>query len=305
MHRFQILAPAAADRPTTVLYNCRTTVDKLVEHIRATGAIDQLTFGQKRDPCSSFFKKVMSTFSRAVHVDVNIGVTLSVNPPGLTPDAGSDAGSDDGSVDGRNQRHTSEVRSLWAKSDGSVIKQIDPETLEPLGIATQEVLHPDLTGTLSASHAKSDPYTGDVFNYNLEIGARATYRVFRVSGETGETDILATITDTEAAYLHSIMITRNHVVLCVWGGQYAYYGLKILVEKNTLDALAPFDPTKPARWYVIDKDGGGVVATYTSDPFFCFHTVNAWEELSESSEEPDAVDIIAELVAYENIDVLK
>ena len=295
-----------------VLYNSRTTVDKLLEHIRATGAIDQFTFGQKRDPCSSFFKKVMSTFTRASNIDGNIGVTLSVNPPGLTPDASSD----DGSVDGQDQRHASDVRSLWAKTDSALFKQIDPETLEPLGIATQDVLHPDLTGPLSAAHAKSDPHTGDIFNYNLEMGAQATYRVFRVSADTGETDILATITDAEAAYLHSLMITRNHVVLCVWGGRYAYHGLKMLVEKNILDALAPFDPTKPAKWYVIDKggggDGGGLVATYTSDPFFCFHTVNAWEEPSESesesvseSDDPDAIDIVAELVAYENVDVLK
>ena len=41
-----------------------------------------------------------------------------------------------------------------------------------------------------------------------------------------------------------------------------------------------FNDTEPAKWYVIDKvpssEGGkGLLATYESDPFFGFHSVNA------------------------------
>jgi len=226
----------------------------------------------------------------------NVGVTLSVNPPGL-----KDIDTSEGAKKGG---HASGIQSLWAKSDGARVREIDPETLEPMGVVTQTVLHPELTGSLSAAHAKSDPVTGDVFNYNLALGRPTTYKIFRVSADTGRTDILATITDAPGAYLHSSLITENYFILCVWGGRFSWGGAKILWEMNMLDAIAPFDPSEKALWYIVDrKHGKGVVAKYESDPFFCFHTINAWEEPSPS--DPSQIDVIADLSTYKNFDLLK
>ena len=295
-HRFQIIQ---SDSSTRVIYSSRQSVDPLIENIRKTGKLNRLSFGQKRDPCVSFFKKVMSMFipdPEAPLDQPNIGVTLSVNPPGLN-DVDTSGGKKKGG-------HASGIQSLWAKSDSAQVREINPETLEPMGLATQTVLHPELIGSLSAAHAKSDPVTGDVFNYNLAVGREQTYRIFRVSAATGKTDILATITDAPAAYLHSSLITENYFILCIWGGQYSWGGAKILWEKNMLDAIAPFDPSKKASWYVVDrKHGKGVVAKYECDPFFCFHTINAWEE--PCSSDPSQIDIIADLSIYKNLDVLK
>ncbi|KAI9823387.1 MAG: hypothetical protein M1826_007743 [Phylliscum demangeonii] len=297
VHRFQILPPDSAHGFTRVRYNSRTTVDGLLETIRTTGKLDQFTFGQKRDPCESYFRKVMSSFRLSGPVDTNIAVTISADLPGYPDPRPSGAGHAKGTG------HGSCVRTLSAKTDLSFIKQLDPETLEPLGIAKQDVLHPALVGVLSAAHAKSDPLTGDIFNYNLDLGRRPVYRIFRVSAGTGQTDILATIDDAPGAYMHSMMLTPRYVVLCVWNAHYAWGGAKILWERNILDSLQPFDGSKPARWYVVDRHGGGgVAATYDSDPFFCFHTINAWEEEGAGSDE---VDVVVDLCMYENLDVLK
>jgi torulene dioxygenase len=316
VHRFQIVAPATSGSCTKVLYNSRGNVDKIIEHIRKTGSLQQFTFGQKRDPCQSLFKKVMTVFTLPQNVDSNIGVTLSVNLPGFE--------SVDGSASGTANKHASGIQNLWAKTDASVLKRLDPETLEPIGVARQTVLHSDLTGQFSAAHAKTDPETGDVFNYNLRVGGAAVYRVFRVSASTGKTTVLAKITDAEGAYLHSLAISRNYVILCVWSAHYAYSGMKFVWERNVLDSMAPFSPSKPAKWYVIDKNGAGVVARYESEPFFCFHTINAWEEPrrqqqqagavaeaeAEAEAEADAsasddVDLFVDVGAYENMDILK
>lgn len=234
--------------------------------------------------------------AKAPEDQVNVGVTLSVNSPGLR-DVDTSKGKKKGG-------HASGIRSLWVKTDSAQVREIEPETLEPMGLATQAVLHPEPTGDFSAAHAKSDPVTADVFNYNLVLGREQIYRIFRVSAATGKTDILATITDAPAAYLHSSLITENYFILCVWGGHYSWGGAKILWEKNMLDAIAPFDSSKKALWYVVDrKHGKGVIAKYECDPFFCFHTVNAWEEPSPS--DPSQIDIIADLSIYKNLDVLK
>lgn len=293
-HRFQIIQTGSSTR---VIYNSRRSVDPLIERIRETGNMAGFTFGQKRDPCVNFFKKVMSMFIPAPPPEqFNIGVTLSINPPGL---------SDPQTAEGqKHAAHGSGIHTLLAKTDATILRHIGPETLEPKGVVSQVVLHPDLTGNMSAAHTKSDPVTGDIFNYNLALGRRPIYRVFRVSAATGQTEILATISDAPPAYLHSSLLTENYFILCIWNSHFARGGMKILWERNILDAISHFDPTKKALWYVIDrKHGKGVVAKYESDPFFCFHTVNAWEEPSPT--DPSHTDIVADLSIYKNLDVLK
>lgn len=294
VHRFQIDFPDQ-DGVAKVQYRSRRTVDEYLEIVRKTGKIDGITFASKHDPCESFFKKVMSIFhSTHTRSTQNVGVTLSINMPG----GGYVKNPEKPSLNG----HTNHIETLHAKSDNLLLKKINPETLEPQGIATQKVLHPDLKGPMSAAHAKSDPDTGDIFNFNLDFGYKGTYRIFRTSANTGETDILATF-HGQPAYIHSLFLTENHVILCVWNSHITWGGLSILYNKNVADAIAPFDPNSKATWYVIDRTRGkGLVATYESDPFFCFHTVNAWEEPNEIN--PKKTDIIAELSMFENTDVI-
>jgi torulene dioxygenase len=297
VHRFNIIPDGA--NSSKVTYNSRGNVDKLIESIKKTGTLKGFSFAQKKDPCQSLFAKVMSTFEAAATPkrssdpsEANIGVTLSVNMPGLSsPDASSPA-----------NRHASGIQTLWAKTDASRFKQLDPETLEPVGIALQASLHPSLTGPLSAAHAKSDPKTGDIYNFNLDFGRHPTYRVFHTSASTGKTDILATFSG-KPAYLHSLFLSQDHVILCVWNSHIKTGGASILYNQNILDSISHFDASQPAIWYVIDRrHGNGLVATYESPAFYCFHTINAWAEQSPS--DASKTDIVCELTAYANLDVL-
>ena len=295
VHRFEMSFDEDSQH-MEVHYNSRLICEEHIEQMRETGKLPSLTFGNKRDPCESFFQKAQSSFKAALaHSSSspssdNIGVTVSVDMPG-NPGAP------------RKTSNDKSVQTLHTKTDAALYQAIDPETLEPIGIAQQKVLHPELKGPLSASHAKSDPETGDVFNFNLDLGPRPVYKIFQVSAATGKTKILATIY-AAPAYLHSLFITADHVILCVWNSFFGRSGASILWEQNILDAISPFNDSKPANWYVIDrKHDRGLLATYESPAFFCFHTINAWTEPSPT--EPEKVDIIADLSAYENLDVLK
>jgi torulene dioxygenase len=222
----------------------------------------------------------------------NIGVTLSVNMPGLSAKEESNAAT----------KHASGIQTLWAKTDASAFKKLDPETLEPIGLASQATLHPSLKGPLSAAHAKSDPETGDIYNYNLDFGRASVYRIFHTSASTGQTEILATFPG-RPAYLHSLFLTKDHVILCVWNSFIKAGGVSVIYNMNILDSIAAFDESIPATWYVIDRrQGKGLLATYESPAFFCFHTVNAWTEPSPSN--PEKTDVVCELHAYPNLDVL-
>ena len=306
VHRFQILPPTEGTLSTRVLYNSRRTVDGLVENVRKTGRLDGFSFGQKRDPCQTFFKKLMSAFvsSTPAHepsagrADTrNVGVTLSLNAPGLSPPASQAVAS--------GREPNSGIGTLINKTDASVYQLLDPETLEPVGVADQTILNPKLIGPFSGAHAKTCPVTGEVFNYNLDVAKESAYRVFCASPSTGKTTILATITDAPAAYIHSLFLTGNYVILCVWGSHYAYRGMTLIYHKNILESISATDPKKPCRWYVIDRTSArrGVLATYHSRAFYSFHTINAYEEPSPTV--PGQIDIICDLACYDDVSVLK
>ncbi|KAL4877342.1 carotenoid oxygenase [Aspergillus karnatakaensis] len=286
VHRFE-LVPQFTTGTCKVLYNSRGQVDALVEEARKSGTLKGMTFGQKRDPCESIFRKVKSIFHAPFSSKdpglVNAGVTLHANAPGVPEIL-------------RARPDGSRFRSLTSLTDANVLKHIDPETLEPIGVTRQSDLHSDLKGPLSCAHAEFDTATGDAYNYNLDIGRYATYRIFRTSAQTGQTEIIATITgpDVKAAYLHSFFLSTDYVILCIWPALYGAGGLKLLWERNIADALH-FDHNVQARWYVVDRlHGKGVVATYVSPAFFSFHTVNAWQETSHDA----STDVICDIIQY-------
>ncbi|KAJ5914059.1 Carotenoid oxygenase [Penicillium tannophilum] len=288
-HRFQIIV-SQDDCSVRVLYNSRFSTDALIEKVRKEGYM--MGFGDKRDPCKEVFNKVQTEYvPPSIPSEKNIGVTLSINMPGL--DTPSEEDSAERWSDSKG------IRTLYAKTDSSAFKKLDPETLEPIGLASQENLHPDLAGPMSASHPRSDPLTGDVFNFNLTPGPVSIYRVFHVSAATGKTSILATFPGTPA-YIHSLNITEDFVLLCVWN---SHVKLDEVGKGSFKDTIMPVDPTQPATWYVVDrKHGKGLVATYESPAFFCFHTINAFQE--QSKDDPSKIDIVADLVRMESSDFL-
>ncbi len=293
VHRFQIHAPTR-NEPVRVSYNSRSSCDGVLERIKRTGKDEGYTFGAKYDLCTSYFQKVQGLFKPAPQVkepdQTNISVTLSANFPGLNTTGGR--------LDrapGKNK-----IISLCNKTDTLSFQMLDAQTLEPIGMAQQTSLHPSLKGPSSATHAKSDPTTGDVYNYNLEYGRKGTYRVFKVSASTGKTFILATIS-ADASYLHSLFLTDNYVIICVWNAFFSLGGVPIFYHKNVVDSLAKYDGTRPATWYVVDRipveaGGEGLIATYESDPFFAFHAINAYEV---SGDQAGQTDIIADVIAYD------
>jgi torulene dioxygenase len=286
VHRFQLISTPSG---CTVLYNSRRQVDDLLEIVRKTGKLDGISFGQKREPCTSFFAKLKSVFEpqRSGNPQLeNVGVTIALNAPGLSS--------------------SSEKRRnvLTTFTDTSATKHLDPTTLKPIGVASQTILHPALKGQLSAAHAAQCPLTGDTYNYNLAFGVAVTYRIFHTSASTHETSILATIsgTDIKPAYVHSLFLTASFVILAIWPSYIAAGGAKILWERNLLDAIASFDPTNPIVWLVIDRHHGrGLVSKFTSPAAFAFHSINAFEEPSLDAA---TTEVFCDVVQYHNLDIL-
>lgn len=129
--------------------------------------------------------------------------------------------------------------------------------------------------------------------------------MFKVSASTGETDILATLAGPgiRGAYLHSFFLSEDFAILCIWNSHLVLGGAAILWRMNVLDTISEFDPSTPAKWFVIDRHNGkGLVAEFESPAFFAFHTVNAWQKPRKVDE--DAFEIICSVIQYPNLDIM-
>ncbi|KZT39002.1 hypothetical protein SISSUDRAFT_1020819 [Sistotremastrum suecicum HHB10207 ss-3] len=262
-HRFEI-------KDGAVFYRSRDGADALEEQIKKSGRYPGVTFAQRPDPCERIWRKFFTLFEPAYN--------MSGDPrgfsAGVTPVLGH-------SWDGRKE---SRVTML---TDVNVAQVVDPETLEPQALFSYANLHPDLKGPLSASHSCRDG--NDWYNYNLDIGVGVTYRVFRYDN-TGRAEILASITDAPPAHIHSLFLTEHFVVLAVWQCDLALNGLAVLWHRNMFDALKPWDENRKTIFYVVSR-WGGLVAKFTSPPFYAFHAINSYEDPVDGS-------IILDVSAY-------
>ncbi|ELR05914.1 hypothetical protein GMDG_07687 [Pseudogymnoascus destructans 20631-21] len=152
----------------------------------------------KRDPCDGLFKKMKSVFTAArgpSPEENNIGVTIAPNVPG---------------INGKSSDGKSRFKTLSAFTDNASYKQFDPETLEPLGVASQGSLHPALAGPLSAAHANYDPVNGDVLNHNLTFGLNSVYRVFKTIGRL-KTELVHETNPVQLGALSSRRKTKAYI----------------------------------------------------------------------------------------------
>ncbi|KAF9766056.1 hypothetical protein IL306_001570 [Fusarium sp. DS 682] len=158
-------------------------------------------------------------------------------------------------------------------TDGNELQQLDPDTLEPIELFTYQASHPLLVnGGRSAAHpvvAKDST----VYNYVIDMDAQPPiYRVFSINPPTGETKIMANITDAPPAYIHSMFGTEKHIILIVWQADLVKPAYTIL------DSIGDWDEARHTLFYVMDRVSGRLVRKYEADhAFFAFHEINSFE----------------------------
>lgn len=293
---------------TQVLYSSRRQCDDWIEHAQKNGLPrDLITFAQRADPCVGLFGKIASSWrvlqrQRQPKSLENIAVTVQLDVPGLRSMAAAAPPATEG---GRRS-----TPAAWLGTDANMLREIDAESLEPVGFGVQKDFHPSLDGPLTCAHAERCPVTGDYFNVNIKPGPSATYRVFRVSAESNETQILAEFSRVSLpmAYIHSFFLSEHFVVLRVPTTHIRAYGMSMVWERNIRDAMVPFDQNTKCRWFVIDRlHGRGIVAEFETDAAFFFHTVNCFEVAVEPDEAQAAeqrVDVFCDVVEYPTTDVI-
>ncbi|KAG0208452.1 hypothetical protein BGX28_000590 [Mortierella sp. GBA30] len=274
-----------------VFYRSRNTSNDLRERYKKAEAVTGVTFCQ-RDPCKTIFNKFFTTFKTATlggppheGTGTNVLVIPTANFPGLMDRDGRNSNKNDDSGTKTTKTKGAVLRNLVMNTDGNVLQEIDPITLEPLRLFTYGDVDDALkAGNIAPAHPCVDPETNEHFTVLLTFGPTAVYKVVRIRASPmghhrePDLDILAEIQSPRPTYMHSFAITKRFVVVTHWQCDFAAWGISVLWYGNAWESFKAHDPKVKATFYVVDRKHGGHVATFECDPYYAFHTINAWDE---------------------------
>ncbi|MEF8913463.1 carotenoid oxygenase family protein [Natronomonas sp.] len=168
----------------------------------------------------------------------------------------------------------------------------DPTTLETRG---EFRWNDEIREHLATAHFAVDPHRGETIGYATAFGRRSKYHFYRVPDGSAERERFATVDAEGPGYVHDIAITEKYAVLVEPPLRIALLRALLPWGEGLLDML-DYDADRDARFIVVDRDSGALVADCRTDPFFVFHHLNAYE---------DGDDVVVDLVAFEDADIVE
>ncbi len=230
---------------------------------------------------------------------------------------------DSGRLDGQFASGGGYIRRLWqllrgratdncnvhvAALDGDLVAltevprylQVTPATLETVGPFT---FADDLAGDLSMAHLVPDPHRTETIGLLTDFGRESTYRLFRVADDSRRREVLAEIDVPKPAYVHSVAVAADHVVLTEHPYRLDPRSFLLPGGEGFVDHL-DWEPERGTRFHVIARDGRGVVATHEAPPNFVFHHVNAYETAASDAADQGR-EVVVDLVDYPDASVVE
>jgi beta,beta-carotene 9',10'-dioxygenase len=129
-------------------------------------------------------------------------------------------------------------------------------------------------GVTQPAHPHFDPNTGEWISY-VTSPVRSAYKVFRVPRGTRRAELIASVPAKEPSYLHSFALTPTFVVLVEY--PLVFKPIELGLSGRPFIENFKWKPDRPTRFVVIDRRDGTISRVHETDPFFCFHHVNAFE----------------------------
>jgi beta,beta-carotene 9',10'-dioxygenase len=147
----------------------------------------------------------------------------------------------------------------------------DPHTLATTGTFTYE---DKLNGQMTTVHPQFDATSNFTYNLVTRFHQTSHYRIYQL--ENGRNPkIITSIPVNKPAYMHSFGMSENYFILTefplVVNSLALLFWLKPYIENYQ------WKPQKGTRITIINRHTGEVETRITSDPFFAFHHINAFE----------------------------
>jgi beta,beta-carotene 9',10'-dioxygenase len=211
------------------------------------------------DPCRSLFGRAMAVFSPTTTDDAKVSLANLVG-------------------------------HYTALAETPIQVEFNPQTLDTVGNFQWESKP---VGQMTTVHPTIDSARGEVYNLVVRYNALSHYNFYRMT-EFGKPSLVGSIPVSQPAYLHSFGMSRNYLILAEF--PLLVYPIRLLLWLAPYIENFRWKPDKGARFFVLHRGTGELVAQYDSDAYFAFHHVNAFERGDE---------LVVDLVAYEDASILK
>jgi beta,beta-carotene 9',10'-dioxygenase len=213
--------------------------------------------GFATDPCRSLFQRVQSLFSPDLTDNANVNLARLGD-------------------------------EYIAMTETPIPVRFDAETLATLG-------HDDGAagfGQITTAHPHHDADRNELVNFAAHLGRSSEYRIYARRSRT-EGRVLATMAVREPSYMHSFALTPRYALLLE--NPLVVNPLKLATGFKAFIHNYKWKPELGVRIHAFDRETGALHRTWTADPFFVFHTINAFE---------DGDDLVVDLCAHEDASII-
>jgi beta,beta-carotene 9',10'-dioxygenase len=219
----------------------------------------RLMAGFATDPCRSIFKRVQAIFSPDVTANPNVNLA--------------------------------QIGDRYiAMTETPMPVEFDPDTLETVG----PLEYADkLRAHLSTAHPHHDPDREELVNYVARFSRVSEYVLYGLPAGGSKRRVIAKLPVERPAYMHAFGMSGRYLILSEY--PLRVNPLKLAFSGKPFIENYTWDGAESTRFQVIDRQTGELRGTYETDPFFCFHHVNAFERGDE---------LVLDLVAYEDSSII-
>ncbi len=215
------------------------------EFVKNTGKMFFSGFAQ--DPCKSLFRSIASFF---IPTTGDVVQNANINIGNLS-------------------------ERLVAFYETPLPVEFDPQTLETLGVMHYNDGLPE-SRIHDTAHPHYDAQRKEYLGYFTRFGKVSNHNLFRIKDGATQRQIIASIDVEEPSYMHSFAITKNYAILTAL--PFVVNTLDLLLKRKAFIKNFKWKPEIGTRFMVIDRVNDRLVDIFTSEPFFAFHMVNAYEE---------------------------
>jgi len=166
----------------------------------------------------------------------------------------------------------------------------NPETLETMGRFSYE---DRLVGQMTTVHPQFEQKHNTTYNMVTHFDSISRYRFYELRNG-GNPKRIADIPVRDPAYMHSFGMTPNYFILTEF--PLVVHPISLLLWLNPYIENYRWKPNKGTRITLIDRHTGEIKKRLSTDAFFAFHHINAFETNNN---------IIFDIAAYTDASILK
>ena len=181
---------------------------------------------------------------------------------------------------------------IMSATESTTPRRIDPHTLQTLELFSYNDM---FESHLTTAQPRYDATTNEMLNFSVQFGTSSFYHVYTLNQATGQHTIIASLPVERPAYMRTLSITQHYCILTEI--PFTVNPMDLLFAAGSFIESYKWQPKMGTKIILIDRTSGKIVGTYTTEPFFMFNHVNAFEEQDERS--------MLDVITYQNPEVIK